>query len=153
MIRPRKIISGGQTGADQGALFAAKALGIPTGGHMPCKFLTEDGLRPDLAAFFGMRETEQREYPPRTRLNVKNSDFTVWLGRTDSRGYQCTARMCRLEKKRLWVNITPAFLRSLGGGFIVNFAGNSASKDPGIFQSTYDFVMEAYGERIVSIST
>ena len=33
-----KIISGGQTGADQAAWRAAKAFGVPTGGWMPKDF-------------------------------------------------------------------------------------------------------------------
>ena len=32
---PRKVISGGQTGADQAGLVAARRFGIPTGGWMP----------------------------------------------------------------------------------------------------------------------
>src|SRR5262249_12492939 len=42
-----KVISGGQTGADQGALRAARATGIPTGGWAPRRWLVEsdDGRR------------------------------------------------------------------------------------------------------------
>ena len=36
-----RIISGGQTGADEGGLMAAALLGIPTGGWMPRGFLRE----------------------------------------------------------------------------------------------------------------
>jgi RNA polymerase sigma factor (sigma-70 family) len=39
----RKVISGGQTGADQAGLFAAEAFGIETGGWMPKGFLTLAG--------------------------------------------------------------------------------------------------------------
>ena len=42
-----KIISGGQTGADQAALDAAIKLGIPHGGWMPIGRMTEDGPLPD----------------------------------------------------------------------------------------------------------
>lgn len=38
-----KIISGGQTGADQGALQAAHSLNIPTGGYAPFNYNTELG--------------------------------------------------------------------------------------------------------------
>jgi len=44
-----RVISGGQTGADQAGWRAARASGIPTGGAMPGGFLTEDGARPDFA--------------------------------------------------------------------------------------------------------
>jgi hypothetical protein len=43
------VISGFQIGVDQGAMRAAKAAGIPTGGAMPKGFLTEDGPRPEFA--------------------------------------------------------------------------------------------------------
>lgn len=46
-MRPVRIISGGQTGADQGALVAAKQLGIETGGWTPRGFLTEAGPCPE----------------------------------------------------------------------------------------------------------
>jgi hypothetical protein len=36
-----KILSGGQTGADQAAWRAARSFGLPTGGWMPLGFLTE----------------------------------------------------------------------------------------------------------------
>jgi hypothetical protein len=35
-----RVISGGQTGADQAGWRAARAAGIPTGGFMPKGFLT-----------------------------------------------------------------------------------------------------------------
>jgi hypothetical protein len=37
------VISGGQTGADQGGLRATRACGIPTGGWAPRGWLTEAG--------------------------------------------------------------------------------------------------------------
>jgi hypothetical protein len=45
-----RIISGGQTGADQAGWRAARACGVPTGGFMPLGFLTEGGPRPEFAA-------------------------------------------------------------------------------------------------------
>lgn len=46
-----KIVTGGQTGADQGALLAARAAGIATGGWAPLGWMTEDGPAPWLADF------------------------------------------------------------------------------------------------------
>ena len=43
----RKIISGGQTGADQGALDAAIEYGFPYGGWLPKGRLTENGPLPE----------------------------------------------------------------------------------------------------------
>ena len=42
-----KIISGGQSGADQAALDAAIKLGISHGGWIPKGRITEDGTLPD----------------------------------------------------------------------------------------------------------
>lgn len=94
-MRPSRIISGGQTGADQGALVAAKQLGIDTGGWMPRGFLTEAGPCPALADVYGLKEMPSADYPKRTRQNVKDSDGTVWIGdREDSRGFLCTEKWC-----------------------------------------------------------
>jgi hypothetical protein len=43
-----RVISGGQTGADQGGLRAPRACAIPTGGWAPRGWLTEAGPAPCL---------------------------------------------------------------------------------------------------------
>jgi hypothetical protein len=43
-----KIISGGQTGSDQGGLEAGQKLGLETGGWIPKGWLTEIGANPEL---------------------------------------------------------------------------------------------------------
>lgn len=48
-----KIISGGQTGADQGGWWAARAAGVATGGWMVGNFWTEEGDRPEFATEYG----------------------------------------------------------------------------------------------------
>ena len=60
-----KIVTGGQTGADQAGWRAAGACGIPTGGWMPKGFLTEDGPRPEFATLYDAREIPTTAYPPR----------------------------------------------------------------------------------------
>ena len=47
MRRIQKIVSGGQTGVDRGALDAALSLATPTGGWVPKGRLAEDGRVPD----------------------------------------------------------------------------------------------------------
>jgi Circularly permutated YpsA SLOG family len=51
-----RVISGGQTGADQAGWRAARASGIVTGGWMSEGFLTKDGPRPDFEEMFGAVE-------------------------------------------------------------------------------------------------
>jgi hypothetical protein len=79
-----RIVSGGQTGADQAGWRAAKAAGIPTGGWMPLGFLTEDGPRPEFAGLYGAEECPTADYPARTRRNVIDSSATIWFGTLDS---------------------------------------------------------------------
>lgn len=75
----KKVISGGQTGADQAGLFAAEEFGLETGGWMPHGFKTLLGNRPEFGARFSMLTTDSSQYPDRTRLNVENSDATIRL--------------------------------------------------------------------------
>ena len=90
-----RVISGGQTGADRGALAAAKAAGIPTGGWMPAGFRALDGEHPEFAELYGVREHADPRYPPRTALNVKESDATLCFATDwDSPGEVLTRRMC-----------------------------------------------------------
>ncbi len=71
-----KVISGGQTGVDRGALDAAIELEIPHGGKCPHGRLAEDGRIPD---FYQLEETQSRRYSLRTELNVIESDGTLIL--------------------------------------------------------------------------
>ena len=86
-----RIISGGQTGADQAGLAVAKRLGIPTAGFIPKGFLTEAGPRPDLAAEYGLTTA----YQQRTERNVRLADGTVVFGDARSPGSMLTIGLCR----------------------------------------------------------
>ena len=89
-VRTLKCIrSGGQTGADQGALCAGHLLDIPTGGWAPLGWRTDDGPEPGLAAF-GLVEAGSADYPTRTHLNVRDSDGTLIFGDIDSPGSKLT---------------------------------------------------------------
>jgi hypothetical protein len=73
---PEKIISGGQTGADQAGLESAKMFGIPTGGFAPYRFMTTAGEAPFLGEKYGLIETTFG-YKDRTKLNIEESDCTI----------------------------------------------------------------------------
>jgi hypothetical protein len=94
-----RVISGGQTGADQAGLVVAKRLGIPTGGCMPKGWPTEAGPRPGLGVAYGLEEADTAAYPGRTERNVLASDGTVVFGDARSRGSMLTARLCRRHAK------------------------------------------------------
>ena len=91
-----RVISGGQTGADRAGLAAAKAAGIATGGWMPKGFRALDGPHAEFAAIYGIQEHTSDRYPPRTALNVKESDATLRFA-TDcnSPGEVLTLQMCK----------------------------------------------------------
>ncbi|MBR4259250.1 MAG: hypothetical protein IKQ17_09475, partial [Kiritimatiellae bacterium] len=78
-----KIVSGGQTGVDRGALEAAVALGLEFGGWAPHGWIAEDGTVPEQ-----YRERMQehpsmggraRDYRERTKANVRDSHATLIL--------------------------------------------------------------------------
>ena len=70
----KKIISGGQTGADQAGLDVAIELSIPHGGWIPKGRKTENGILP---AKYKLTEMNSTSYPKRTEKNVLDSDGTV----------------------------------------------------------------------------
>lgn len=70
----RRIVSGGQAGADRAALDWALGNGFPHGGWCPRGRITEDGPLP---AHYLLRETPSAKYSERTRWNVRDSDATV----------------------------------------------------------------------------
>lgn len=79
----RKIISGGQTGVDRGALDAALARGFPCGGWCPAGRRAEDGPIPDRYPLTALRTPSYRW---RTIRNIRESDGTAILYCGELRG-------------------------------------------------------------------
>jgi len=97
----QRIVSGGQTGVDRGALDAAIYLGLPHGGWCPRGRIAEDGLIPHK---YELTETTAREYWVRTEQNVIDSDGTLILYRDQLRGgTQFTRRMAKKHRKPLYL--------------------------------------------------
>jgi hypothetical protein len=71
-----RIVSGGQSGVDRGALDAALALGFPCGGWCPAGRLAEDGPIPER---YPVAELAGGDYRARTRRNVQDADGTLIL--------------------------------------------------------------------------
>ena len=64
----KRIISGGQTGADRAALDFAIKMDLPHGGWVPKGRLAEDGPIPDR---YNLKEMPTKNFPQRTERNVK----------------------------------------------------------------------------------
>ena len=91
------VISGGQTGADQAGLLAAKFLGLRTGGTAPDGWYTDTGPN-ILLKSFGM--SAAGDYRSRTIANVRNSDGTLLLSLTlNSPGSKLTRNEARRQGK------------------------------------------------------
>ena len=91
----RKVISGGQIGADIAGLRAAKAVGLETGGMCPAGWKTKRGSDPSLAEF-NVECHASAAYPPRTEWNVAHSDGTIRLAwNFMSPGERCTLRFIK----------------------------------------------------------
>lgn len=138
------IVSGGQNGVDQAALFAAKELGVTTGGWMPRNWVTLDGAKPHFARTYGMKEADKSGYAYRTKLNVRDSDVTIRFA-TDfsSHGEVCTWNAAKACKKfvidfKVPEDLTNDNLEKLveciraESFYILNIAGNSEKTSPGI---------------------
>lgn len=145
-----KIISGGQTGADQGGLVAGALLGLATGGWAPNGWRTDIGPAPWLANY-GVQEHRAPGYPQRTAANVRDSDGTVIIGNRWSPGCTLTQDLCRRAGKPLlcidWPNSPEgsaeqlrAFCAPLG---VLNVAGNRERSRPGIYLATARIIWDA----------
>jgi hypothetical protein len=131
------IISGGQTGADQGALEGANKAGFITGGFIPKGFKTEKGPMPELGEKFHMIESSSIDYVFRTHLNAKSSSMTIWFGSDDSTGFMATQKACKTYRKPFFdvTNCTEDDIVKLikqQRPLILNVAGNRESKCVGI---------------------
>ncbi len=147
----KKVISGGQTGADMGGLFGAyTAPGIETGGWAPKGFRTEDGTKKILGKQYKLKATKSSAYPPRTKRNVVDSDGTLWFGNIQSPGARLTYRLCHrhgrpIKRIRYSVENRRSPLREITGIMkwvknhnieTLNIAGNRESINPGITMYT-----------------
>ena len=150
-----KIVSGGQTGVDRGALEGALALGIAHGGYCPLGRRAEDGRIPEQ---FQLTETSTDKYPQRTALNVKSSDGTLLLVRgracfEKSRGTQLTLELCVKYERPWWVadprresHADKVALWVVENGInVLNVAGPRESRYPGISNETKSFMRMVSG--------
>ena len=134
-----KIVSGGQTGADQGALDAAIALGISHGGWCPLGRRSEAGRIPSR---YQLSETASSAYSERTERNVVDSDGTLIVTRgTPTGGTAYTVELTRKHRRpHLVIDLDATDMNGAArtvkewlaesGVATLNVAGPRASKHP-----------------------
>jgi hypothetical protein len=148
-----RIVSGGQTGVDRGALDAAIALGVDHGGWCPRGRLAEDGPIP---ADYHLVETESAEYPVRTERNVVDSDGTLILFRGRLVGGTELTRRLALRHRRpcclVDLDQTEGLQRirswlAENRIQILNVAGPRESTSPGIRSAAERFLKDVFAAR------
>jgi Circularly permutated YpsA SLOG family len=151
----RRIVSGGQTGADRGALDAAIELGIEHGGHCPAGRRAEDGRVPDR---YRLIETASAEYAVRTERNVVESDGTLLVTRGPASGGSALTAELAARHRRPLLHIDLDRATDLAGHAaevrewiaafridVLNVAGPRASGCRGIAQDVRALLRAALG--------
>ncbi len=143
----KKIISGGQTGADRAALDVAIELGMPHGGWCPFGRLAEDGR---IDSRYQLKETPDPNAALRTEWNVRDSDATLVIAHgVLAGGTELTVRKAR-EYNKPFLHIDLATLslpdaarkvshwiaEEVNDNSILNVAGPRQSEDPKIYFDT-----------------
>ena len=135
-----KIISGGQTGAEEAGWRVAKAFGVATGGWMSSGFPTGAGFDPEVAKDYGTAELPTDGELVLIERNVRDSDATIWFGGTTTSAAQATVGACqRLGKPCMPVYPEASFEPWHVASWIedhrigtLNVAGNLEGDEPGI---------------------
>ena len=151
------IRSGGQSGADRGALDAARAQGVGIEGWCPAGGWAEDHSEPPglLAGYPELVETPSAEPAQRTEWNVRDSDATLILALPStnsvaaSPGTKLTLELAaKYQKPSLVIGeggrdefITVMnWLAGQGSGLILNVAGPRESESPGVYRLAFDVI-------------
>lgn len=150
----KKIISGGQTGADQAGLDAAIKHNIPHGGAIPKGRLTEDGVLPKK---YLLEEMATNSYPKRTEKNVVDSDGTVIFTHGKLTGGSLLTKKKAIEHSKPVLHLdmldhnvegAAALLQQFIQNHsiqVLNVAGSRASKDKKIYAATFSVIDEILG--------
>jgi predicted Rossmann fold nucleotide-binding protein DprA/Smf involved in DNA uptake len=150
----RKIISGGQTGADRAAWDSAIEAGIATGGFVPVGRQAEDGPIP--AEYPGLTETASPDLRIRTRLNVIDSDATLLFSHgLPAGGSRLTAQIAaEYDKPLLHIDLAAVPLEKglkrviewieANKIAVLNVAGPRASEDLSIYDAVREFLNELF---------
>ncbi len=158
----RKIISGGQTGADRAALDFALEWNIAHGGWIPRGRRTEDGK---LAEKYRLREMNSTDYARRTEQNVIDSDATLIFSHGKLAGGSLLTRRMALKNGRPWLHMDLLQTNSFSAAQaihtwireqhigVLNVAGPRQSQDKRIYRATFDILEAAFQLSMISAHT
>jgi hypothetical protein len=144
-----KIISGGQTGVDRGALDAALKFEVECGGCCPAGRLAEDGRIP---VRYPVVELPNASYSERTKRNVSDADGTLIICKEElSGGTRETLEFCReMGQPHLVIDAEGVSSEEAVGSIekfiignridILNVAGPRASQWPEAHETTREFI-------------
>jgi putative molybdenum carrier protein len=126
-----KIISGGQTGVDRGALDAALALQVECGGWCPAGRLAEDGTIPKR---YPVVELPDARYAERTARNVDDSDGTLIISNGEPIGgtRETIDRCVEMDKPHLVIDCERVQIDEaieLALGFIRHLSSRAHARD------------------------
>jgi hypothetical protein len=145
----KKIISGGQVGADQGALDAAIKYNFSHGGWIQKGRKTQMGILPDK---YKLKEMSVSGYKERIEQNVIESDGTVIISHGNlSGGADYSQKMTEKHNRpnlHIDLNETPAFIAASEINTwiiendieLLNVSGSRASEDSEIYGDTFYIV-------------
>ena len=140
----KKIVSGGQTGADQAALDIAIKLNIPHGGWIAKGRKTENGPLPDK---YQLQETPTISNSKRTEQNIIDSDGTIIFSHGKLTGDAKLTRDLAAKKNRPYLHVNLKLNSAVytarliqewlhdSGIKTLNVAGHQASVDPEIYNA------------------
>lgn len=146
------IRSGAQTGADRGALDAARAAGVLICGWCPPGGLAEDMDRAPgvLALYPELTMGKSEGYVERTAWNVRDSHATLIVAPAGLEPYSGTVmtmrfaaayrRPCLVIKTADEIEKAREWLGDLGHELTLNVAGPRESKTPGTYDETFRVV-------------
>lgn len=156
----RKIISGGQTGADSAGLDFAIEVGLAQGGYVPKARKAEDGR---IDEKYRLVELSSSSYPERTKRNVRESDGTVILslneklsgGSALTLSYAQHARkpVLHLHNSETSRDPLPRQVRQLKEFIeskaiqVLNVAGPRESNEPGVYRFTLEILRGYWRDR------
>jgi hypothetical protein len=148
----RRIISGGETGADRAALWVGAALGLKTGGEAAPNYQTERGPRRSLLRAYGLVEGDARA-SVRLWKNVGRAQFVALFGTARYGGVAAVYDVARTNGVQALIFPLEHPVAEAGDilySMLVNHgvrtmlvAGQRESRCPGIFKYTRAVLLNA----------